>query len=435
MSVVSISKEEAVLRQLWEKRSRSSTFVGSTQMRDEATRLVRAGRLPTTRDEDWCFTDLSPLLEVTFQTLEAPFEIPPERTLNLPVAEGDRLVFVNGRFAPHLSAAKNLPKGAIAGNLLSASSEIAAVAAQYAGNQPDGSEIFTALNSACFEDAAVVFLPRNAIAETPIYLTFVTVPQAEPIATYPRAIVVLERGSACTLVEEYLAIGAGNVYLSDAVTEIWLGDNASLRHGRVQQESDTAFHIGKTAISQGRDSACTSTAIGAGARLSRHNLRVEQTGEGTQTNLYGLTAIADEQLGDTYGTIALNHPNGSAHQLHKCIADGSARSVFAGRIVVPQPAQMTDASQLNRNLLLSRQAKADTRPQLEIVADNVKCSHGATVSQLEEDELFYLQSRGLAPALARNLLVDGFAAEICQQLPVPALRDRLARFLADRLER
>ncbi|NER80218.1 MAG: Fe-S cluster assembly protein SufD, partial [Leptolyngbya sp. SIO1D8] len=185
------------------------------------------------------------------------------------------------------------------------------------------------------------------------------------------------------------------------------------------------FHLGKTTVTQGRDSRYASTAITLGARLSRHTVEVYQTGAQTDTKLYGLTAIADTQLADTHSLIAFNHPHGTAEQLHKCIMDGQSHAVFNGRIWVPKVAQLTNASQLNRNLLLSGKARVDTKPELDIVADNVKCAHGATVSQLDANEVFYLQSRGISAAAAQQLLIYGFAMEIIDRIPVPSLQQTL----------
>jgi Fe-S cluster assembly protein SufD len=243
--------------------------------------------------------------------------------------------------------------------------------------------------------------------------------------------VVAQAGSQLTLIEDYKAAGAG-VYFTNAVTEIVLEENAQVNHTRNLQEGGEAFHIGKSAIAQSRNSRYTCNAITMGAKLSRHNLEVFQTGEGTETTLNGLTLIGGEQLADTHSAIALNHPNGITNQLHKCIVDGRAHAVFNGKVFVPQAAQLTNAGQLNRNLLLSPKARVDTKPQLEITADNVKCSHGATVSQLDAEEVFYLQSRGLNETDARNLLIDAFGAEILDRIPVASLRQRLARCVACR---
>jgi Fe-S cluster assembly protein SufD len=221
-------------------------------------------------------------------------------------------------------------------------------------------------------------------------------------------------------------------YFTNQVTEIWVEDNAEVIHTRNQREAGEAFHIGKTAIAQARNSRYTCNAITLGAKLSRHNLEVFQTGEGTETTLNGLIIIGREQLADTHSAIALNHPNGISNQLHKCIIDDRGHAVFNGKIFVPQAAQFTNAGQLNRNLLLSPKARVDTKPQLEITADQVKCAHGATVSQLDPDEIFYLQSRGINAVNARELLLDAFAAEILNRIPVPSLHQKLSRCVSCR---
>ena len=214
------------------------------------------------------------------------------------------------------------------------------------------------------------------------------------------------------------------------MTEIWVEENAQIEHVRVQQESGESFHIGKSAIAQARDSRYTCTEVNFGGKLSRHNLEVYQTGEQTETRLNGLAMVKERQLADTHSLISLTKPYGTTDQLHKCIVDGSAHTVFNGKVLVPKAAQLTNAAQLNRNLLLSPKARVDTKPELQITADNVKCSHGATVSQLEPDELFYLRSRGLNENDARYLLIDAFAAEILERIPVESLRTQLSQLVA-----
>jgi Fe-S cluster assembly protein SufD len=196
-------------------------------------------------------------------------------------------------------------------------------------------------------------------------------------------------------------------------------------HNRIVREGAAAFHVGKTAVTQARYSRYHCNAVTVGGKISRHNLEILQTGEQTETTLNGLTVIADNQLADTHSAISLNHPHGVSKQLHKCIIGDRAHGVFNGKVFVPKLAQLTDASQLNRNLLLSSKARVDTKPQLEITADNVKCAHGATVSQLEDDEIFYLQSRGIDENDARKLLVNAFAAEIINLIPISSLREKL----------
>jgi Fe-S cluster assembly protein SufD len=402
------------------------------ELRDRASLWVNKLTIPTKRDEEWRFTDLSPLLQVNFQTPDK-FDLPQSAAAEFALPEVPvRLVFVNGVYAPNLSAVADLPEGLIVGNLAQLPTTHRTKVGKYlAQQQGAATEVFTALNTAGLTDVAVVWVPRNQQIETPIHLVFVSTTASTPTVSQPRCLVVAQAGSQLTLIEDYKAAGAG-VYFTNAVTEIVLEENAQVNHTRNLQEGGEAFHIGKSAIAQSRNSRYTCNAITMGAKLSRHNLEVFQRGEGTETTLNGLTLIGGEQLADTHSAIALNHPNGITNQLHKCIVDGRAHAVFNGKVFVPQAAQLTNAGQLNRNLLLSPKARVDTKPQLEITADNVKCSHGATVSQLDAEEVFYLQSRGLNETDARNLLIDAFGAEILDRIPVASLRQRLARCVACR---
>ncbi len=410
------------------------------ELRDRAALWVRQSTLPTTRHEEWRFTDLSSLRQVQFN-VETPSIASRQidiASLILPEAVHSRLVFVNGVYAPELSAVAGLPDGVVVSNLaglpvetLHATSLHSRVR-EYLACTSGSQEVFTALNTTGMSDVAVVWVAKNVVVETPIHLLFISAGET-PTLCSPRCLVVAESGSQVSFVEEYTnrrgAENTESVYFTNAVTEIWLEDNAQVSHVRVQQDGESAFHVGKSAISQGRYSRYICNAITFGGKLSRHNLEILQTGEQTETTLNGLTMIGGNQLGDTHSTIALNYPHGTSRQLHKCIVGDRAHSVFNGKIFVPKPAQLTDATQMNRNLLLSSKARVDTKPQLEITADNVKCAHGATVSQLEDDEIFYLQSRGIDENDARNLLINAFAAEIINQIPVPSLRERLTQFV------
>ncbi|HEY9301015.1 MAG TPA: Fe-S cluster assembly protein SufD, partial [Phormidium sp.] len=285
-------------------------------------------------------------------------------------------------------------------------------------------DVFTALNIAGLADAAVVYVPKNQQIETPIHLLFITMAGETPILAQPHCLVIAESGSSVSIVEDFAVLGNVATF-TNAVTQIWLGENAAVNHIRLQREGREAIHVGRSAIAQSRDSRYTCNAITVGGKISRHNLEVLQTGEQTETTLNGLIMISGEQLADTHSAINLTKPHGTTNQLHKCIVADKAHAVFNGKVFVPQAAQLTNAAQLNRNLLLSPKARVDTKPQLEITADNVKCSHGATVSQLDAEEVFYLQSRGLNENDSRNLLINGFAAEIINKLPFPSLRETL----------
>ena len=402
------------------------------ELRDRASFWVNKLTIPTKRDEEWRFTDLSPLVAVNFQTPEVNVDLPPSAVAELTLPEAPiRLVFVNGVYAPQLSAVADLPEGLVVSNLAQLPTTHRTKVGNYlAREQGATTEVFTALNTAGLTDAAVVWVARNQQIETPIQLLYISTTSETPIVSQPRCLVVAESGSKVTLIENYQAIGEG-IYFTNAVTQIAIEENAQVSHSRIERESKAAFHIGKSAIAQARGSRYTCNAISVGSKLSRHNLEVLQTGEQTETTLNGLTMIAGEQLSDTHSLMAYTKPYGISNQLHKCIVSDKAHAVFNGKVFVPQAAQLTNAGQLNRNLLLSPKARVDTKPQLEITADNVKCSHGATVSQLEDDEVFYLQSRGLNETEARNLLIDAFAAEIINQLPVTSLRKQLSQLVKE----
>ena len=396
-------------------------------LREEAANWVRHSVVPNTREEEWRFTDLSPLKQVSFH-VGTIHELSLQDDFVLPEVS-ERLVFVNGVYSPDLSNTENLPAGLIVGNLDVLPGE---VVQEYLAQSEGAKEVFTALNTAALNDVAVVWVAKNVVLETPIHLLFISVSGESATISQPRVLVVAESSSQVVLIEEYTNHRGTEdteeeVYFTNGVTEIWVQENAQVTHNRVVREGAAAFHIGKTAVTQARYSRYNCNAVTVGGKISRHNLEILQTGEQTETTLNGLTVIADNQLADTHSVLSLNHPHGVSKQLHKCIISDRAHGVFNGKIFVPKLAQLTDASQLNRNLLLSSKSRIDTKPQLEITADNVKCAHGATVSQLEDDQIFYLQSRGIDENDARKLLVNAFATEIINFIPVPSLRESLLK--------
>ncbi|NEQ51219.1 MAG: Fe-S cluster assembly protein SufD [Leptolyngbya sp. SIO3F4] len=388
------------------------------RLRTTARAVAQERTFPSNRDEDWRFTDLSSLLDVDFQAATAPTDTvldqAKELLTDISLVDGSRIVFVNGVFINDLST---LGEGI---NVLSQISAVPKALAQVQGSN----EVFTALNTAGFSDAAVLHIAKNTVAEQPVQIIYLTV--GDSLLVQPRCLVVAEASSAITLVEEFHGAGAS---FTNSVTEVWVHDNAEVTHLRLQQESTEAVHVGKTAVSQARDSRYRNTAINLGAKISRHHLEIYQTGAQTDTVLNGLTAIRDNQLSDTHSLIALNHPHSTANQLQKNIMDDRAHGVFNGKVYVPQQAQLTNASQLNRNLLLSPKSRIDTKPELDIVADDVKCAHGATVSQLAPDEVFYLQSRGIDQDQAQRLLIYAFAMEIIEPITVAPLRERMTQYI------
>ncbi len=395
--------------------------------RDRAAAHLPELAIPSTRDEDWRFTDLSPLLAVQWQTAPATTvdaaAIAPYRLAAAPIT----LVFVDGHYVPELSATTELPEKLFVGDVAGAAAAgLQDTIQRYLATQPGAEETFTALNSASFTNAAVIHLGKNQVVDTPVHLLFVA---TQPTAiAHPRCLVIAEPNSQLHLVEDYISTTAES-YVTNPVTEIWVAANAHVQHTRIQRDSMAAIHIGKTAVTQARDSRYGCTAVSLGAALSRHHLEIYQTGEQTDTQLRGLTLIRGKQVADTHSLISYTQPHGTGNQLHKCIVDDNAHAVFNGRIMVPQAAQMTDARQLSKALLLSPKARVDTKPQLEITADNVKCAHGATVSQLEADEVFYLQSRGIDQAQAVRLLTYAFAYEVLDTIAIADLRDTLLQYL------
>lgn len=413
-----------------------STFAVWLQKRQhEAENWVAESKMPHRKDEEWRFTDLSPLLEYQFQGASQA-EISPGAIEPFAISEASqsRLVFVNGYYAPSLSQLDQLPAGLTVTHLTDLDVHQQSQVTNYLTQQEGGEELFTALNTANFHDSAVVWVAANTEIETPLQILFLSVGGETPQLIQPRLLVVAETSSKISLVEQYVGLTAENTapYLCNPVTEVWLAGNAEVNHVRLQEEALNSFHIAKSAVTQAEDSRYACYPVSVGGKLSRHDFDVFHTGVQVNTKLHGLTLGSGEQVLDTHSAIAFRHPHSSADQLHKCVLDDSARAVFNGKMFVPQAAQLTNAAQLNRNLLLSNKSHVDTKPELNITADNVKCSHGATVSQLEPDELFYLRSRGLDNNAATNLLINAFAAEIIQEITIPSVQQKLFHHLQTR---
>nr|MBA3694942.1 Fe-S cluster assembly protein SufD [Acidobacteriota bacterium] len=344
----------------------------------------------------------------------------------------NRVVFVNNKLNQELTNLSNLPEGAKILNLNKAIQDeiFSQIVRKNLGKSVNAeANGFTALNTAFIEEGVFIFVPKNTKIELPIHLIFIT---DENTASFPRVLLVAERGSEAMLIESYLRT-AETKYLTDSVIEIVLEDDAKLKHLRVQRESHNAFHVGTTAANLNRASVYDSTNITLGAKLSRHDVLVKFNAEGAECFVDGLYMIAEEQHADTHSVIDHALPNCLSHQTYKGIVDGKARAVFNGKVFVRENASGTDAQQSNKNLLLSNDARVDTKPQLEIFNDDVKCAHGATVGQLEEEELFYLLSRGLNEQLARNLLTYGFAEEIINKIEIESIKKQLDEAVLNRL--
>jgi len=391
-----------------------------------AAALERANVLsvPTTRDEEWRFTDLTPLTRLQLQPVAAGVKVSSADIAPLAVPEAAmRLVFVDGVPAPELAQPGALPAGVTVTPLGDALKTHAALAEPWLARLADAEhELFTALNTAFLQHGVFIHLARNVQLKAPIHLLFVAA--GSGVAAYPRCLIVAETGSEGTVIEDYVALG-DEACLTDAVTEIAVASNASVRHIKLQRESRKAFHIGNCAVTLEKDARFRSHAVTLGARLSRNNLHIIQQGEGVNVEIDGLALIGGRQTADTHTLVDHAKPHGVCSQTHKTIVGGGAHAVFNGKVFVREGAQLTDSSQQSRNLLLSDKARVDTKPQLEIFADDVKCAHGAAVGQLDPEHLFYLKSRGLPETQARNLLTYAFGAEIIDRIPVPSLVARL----------
>jgi len=403
---------------------------GWTALRGRAEQALERQPWPSTRLEAWKYTDLAALEGLDFSLGEArEVDIGP---LILPEARGSRLVFVNGRFDSHRSNTSNLPAGVRLLNLASAT-EMAHDLGSLACARAD---LFGELNTARFQDGALVIIPKGVRVEAPLHVLFVSEAGGQTPASLPRLFVVLERDASATLVEEYQGRGR---YLTSAVTEVIVRENASLSHERIQRESPEAFHFSQLAARVERNAQYACRTISFGGRLSRSTPHVILAAEGAGVTLDGLALLGEAQVADTHSFIDHTVPHCTSRQAHKAIADGGSLAVFNGIIYVRKDAQGTDAQQQCRGLLLSAQARIDAKPQLEIYADDVKCAHGAAIGQLDPEAMFYLQSRGLRPALARNLLTYAFASDLLAGIPVPTLRRQLrqtvlARTNAEHLE-
>jgi Fe-S cluster assembly protein SufD len=407
------------------------------ERRQAAMARFAAVGFPTTRQEDWKYTNVAPIARQPFHLAAAASEAVQPAAIapfGFGQAGWSQLVFVDGRYAPALSSLAGLPAGARVASLAEALADDAALLEGHLGHHADDAASgFTALNTAFLHDGALVYVPSGQSATAPIHLLFVSTAGDPLAATHPRVLIVLGPLSAATVVESYVALGAGP-YLTNAVSELVLGEGAQLTHYKVMRESTAAYHIGTTQVYQPRDSVLTSFSIALGAQLARNGLNVLLDAEGADCTLKGLYLVDGTRHVDNHTSIDHARPHGTSRELYKGILDGKARGVFNGKVVVRPDAQKTDAQQTNKNLLLSEDATIDTKPELQIFADDVKCAHGAAVGQLDPQAVFYLRSRGLAPATARRLLTYGFASEITNQIQIEPLRAQLDALLLATVE-
>ena len=393
--------------------------------------IERFGRLgfPTPKDEDWHYTSVAPIAEAGFRVVGAPGgEVSAADLAPYTFGRGQEwpmLVFVNGRYSAALSRLDGLPAGVRVMDLATAlEEEESLVEAHLTKVADDEARSFTALNTAFLRDGAVVHVAKEVEAPLPVHLLFVTDAAGANNAANVRNLIVAERHAKVTVVESYVALGDAR-YFTNAVTEVSVGDGATVSHYKIQRESRRAFHVGTAEVTQGRDSHYVSFSFAIGGALSRTNVYTVLAGEGCGSTLNGLYMVDGEQHVDHQTRIEHAQPNCFSREVYKGILDGASRGVFNGKVYVHPIAQKTDGKQSNNNLLLSERAHVDTKPQLEIFADDVKCTHGATVGRLDETALFYMKSRGVNRELARRLLTYAFAADVLETIELAEVRDEL----------
>ncbi len=399
------------------------------------TRAAAFGRFlergfPTAREEEWKFTNISAIANTAFQRATDAPAVDAKTIEPFLFADTFRwqAVVVNGRFSPALSSVHGTPEG------LTFSSLAEALTTQPALQGPSlrSDHPFVLLNTALFEDGVFLHVAPNTVVTEPIHVLFLSVPGASPALVSPRCLVVAGARAQVSLVESYASVGTTPV-LTNAVTDVVLEPGAVVDHVKIQRETAAAFHMASTFVHLDRASTFTSQAITFGGRIARNDITATLAGEGAECTLNGLYVADGDTLVDTHTTIDHAQPHCPSHEVYKGILTGRAKAVFNGKIIVRPDAQKTDAKQTNKALLLSGDATINTKPQLEIFADDVKCTHGAAIGQLDEDALFYLRARGISQQDARNILIHAFASDVLNGIKYDAVRARLEEVLVEKL--
>ena len=417
-----------------EKRAPGRTLPWLHRQREDAfARFCEAG-FPTTRDEDWRFTNVAAIARTTFRLAST-------RTL----AAGDSaawrvddvaatLVFINGRFEADLSEIGHLPKGVTATSLRERIESYPEEVEKHLGRYADTArDAFVALNTAFISDGAYVNVAHGVVVEAPIYVLYLSTKENAATMTHPRNLIVAGDQAQVAVIEDYASVGGESVVLSNAVTELVAGDGAVAQHYLIEREHLKAFNVSTLRIQQGRSANVASHSLLLGGGLVRNNVHPVLAGEGGECLINGLYLGTGSQHLDNYMHVEHASPHCGSRQFYNGILDGQSHGVFHGRIVVHKDAQKTDAKQTNRNLLLNDDAQIDTKPQLEIYADDVKCTHGATIGQIEENALFYLRSRGISEKEAKKLLLLAFAEECVERMHSIVARNHIERLVSEHL--
>jgi Fe-S cluster assembly protein SufD len=397
-----------------------------------AARFVALG-FPTVRQEEWRFTNVAAIADMPFRLADKAPTNAADLTARVKIpATAARIVILNGHFAPELSSLDKLPVGVVAGSLANA----------ILHNRPEVTHLgrmawehapFVALNTAFLEDGAFIVIAANAVIVEPIHVIAIS-GGAGKVMAHPRTVIVAGANSQGRIAQTFLG-AAGECHFTNVVTEVSMGENAQLDLYTDQRETDTAYHMASMSIRLERNSTFRSRAVTLGGKLVRNDITAVLGGEGAHVALDGCYLVDGDRLVDNHTTIDHATPHCTSHELYKGILDGKSRAVFNGRIIVREDAQKTDAKQTNRALLLSDDAQVNSNPQLEIFADDVKCTHGAAIGQLDDEALFYLRARGLTERDARDMLIHAYAGEVLEGITIDSLRLQLERELFTQLDR
>jgi Fe-S cluster assembly protein SufD len=408
------------------------------QLRIKGFEKFKALGFPTTKNEEWRFTNIEPLLKQAFELTEkSADEKVSEKDLEdiyFKNWNGPQIVFVNGYYSDKLSKNQALTNGLIIENLSSLLDTAQdPLLESFTGFEVYDENVFSALNTAFISDGIVIKVPQNTQSESPVNLIFLSTEHQTARVMHPRNLIYVEKNSALSVVESYFSTGSG-VYFNNPVTELKIEENARLNHVRIQNENTNAYHVGNIFTDQDRNSVYHSTSVTFGGRISRNNYYARLNGEGIETTLNGLYLGHGKQLIDNHTFLDHAKPHCTSHEVYQGILTDKANAVFSGKIMVRQDAQKTDAKQSNNCLILSDDARINSKPQLEIYADDVRCTHGATVGQLNEDAVFYLQSRGIPEKKAKNILTYAYAERVIDGIDSGIIKSRIDELLQKRLE-
>ena len=386
---------------------------------------------PTTKDEEWKYTSILPLLKHNFITLSEKKSVTKEEIKSnlFDEMEHSLIVFINGIYSAEHSDLLNLPEGVVVGSIAQEIKNKNKVLERYFGKYADHqNHIFTALSTAYTDDGAFVYVPEGRVVEEPIHIIFITSAGDKKVLTQPRNLFVAEKSSQVTIIEHYVS-DEEKIYFTNAVTEIVAEENAIVDHIKLQEESKKSFHIARMEVDQERNSNFSSHSISTGGELTRNEFNARFNDEGGECTLNGLFMIDGSQLFDAHTLMDHAKPHCNSHEHYKGILDDKSHGVFNGKVIVRQDAQKTNAFQENNNILLSDEALVNTKPQLEIFADDVKCSHGATIGQMDEDAKFYLKSRGIGEEASKGILLHAFASDVVTSIKIETIRNYIEKII------